>query len=283
MCPPPTPFPGLHHPAGRGSRLPGPRRPGRVAASPAAGCCGRGGQLAAAAGPPSRPRRGSSGDARARRCPPSQPGRGRRASSPVPPPPPPSPLLSPRYPEPSPARQLSFSVGASLGRAQPRCRAAFCSRDWRERVAPPAPAGDARGVGGKRRGGGGGWRGEEGASPAAARPSAGTARRRSGSLETRGRSGGRCRAAPGKGHLGAGSRRSFGEGPRRGAGPGAVGQRPLFPPGWLYKYVCRCSSWGKSVVGCCERGSGKGVWKARPSRAFLQDTGVWAAMPQSFV
>lgn len=98
-----------------------------------------------------------------------------------------------------------------------RCRAALGSRSRRERVAPLRRPG-MRGEGAERR-----W-GEEGASPAAARPSAGTARRRSGG----GRTGGRRRAAPGKGHFGAGSRRGFGEGPGAVPAP-AVGQLPLSP------------------------------------------------------
>lgn len=69
-------------------------------------------------------------------------------------------------------------------------------------------------------------------------------------------------------------------------GPGAVRCRPQpwgscrSPRRWLYKYVCRCLSWG-SVAGFCERGSGEGAWKDWLSRAFLQDPDIWAAVRQS--
>lgn len=103
--------------------------------------------------------------------------------------------------------------------------------------------------------------------------------------------------APHAGGAGAGGRAAGAALPRgrgiSGQGPaGALGRvlgrcRPRLwgscrsPRGWLYKYVCRCLSWG-SVAGFCARGSGESVWKARPSGAFRR-TDFGAAVRQPSV
>lgn len=167
--------------------------------------------------------------------------------------------LAPRYPEPSPARQPSLSAGASLRSVEPAAERARFPRPARA-VAPLRRPG-MRGEGERRR-----W-GDEERRALPPRPLA--------HLQ-----------APHAGGAGAGGRAAGAALPRgrciSGQGPaGVLGRflgrcRPRLwgscrsPRGWLYKYVCRCLSWG-SVAGFCERRSGESAWKAWPSGAFPQD------------
>lgn len=159
------------------------------------------------------------------------------------------------------SRAISGTAALPLGGRIPGHRRAALpsgarSPRWRERGAPLRRPG-LRGEGAERR------RGEEGASPAAARPSAGTARRRSGGGRAAGAALPRGRCISGQGPVGVLGRFLGRCRPRlRGS--------CRSPRGWLYKYVCRCLSRG-SVAGFCGRGSGESVWKARPSGAFPQD------------
>lgn len=216
--PPPTLFLPSHPP----SRFPLPRRNrwfGNVSASPAEGRAGAGGSSRPA--PPSPPAPGappgatapgkgsglpgapgtggSSGDAGARRCPHS---------------PPAVPSLSP----------LSRVIpGKSRARLPSGARFPRLARAAR----PPAPAGDARGGRGAELGRESRRRGEaRRALPP--RPLAHLQAPHAGGAGA----GGRRRAAPGKVHSGAGSRRGFGEGPGAVPAP-AEGQLCCSPRGWL--------------------------------------------------
>lgn len=211
----------LHTPP---SRLPLPRRNrwfGNVSASPAAGGQGgRGGGWLRPSGtrsgpPPCRPRVRLPKSRLPGRAAASPPRRGQGAARVMPVHGAARRPLAPRYPQPSPARQPSLSAGPSLGSAQPAAERRSVPATG-ESGGPPAPARDARG--------GRESSGDEERRALPPRPLAHLQAPHAGGTGA----GGRRRAAPGKVHFGAGSRRGFGEVPGAVPAP-AVGQLPLSP------------------------------------------------------